>query len=306
MEFVASNGKEISESDMMSPLSYEGAFLSGFLKPLLEDRAPQHPSLRLKETDKYTDEFLSRVRELNVSTLSVELLNTFVCGILSRHANVHTNRYRTQVKMVGAGLDKTEEDILISLGFKESYSSIEMSGGMEIFDFLYHLYENVPSYIKKEDRFYNNMVETLNTAADATYTFKYKRLREDAIAPEKSRITDSGYDVHAIELEHVSGNLYKANTHLAVKPSPGWYFDLIGRSSLPGKGWHFAGGVGVIDMSYQGPLIMKLEKMDDRPMPDLPFKCGQLVPRRIIHKEFEEVDDLGASHRGSGGFGSTD
>lgn len=135
--------------------------------------------------------------------------------------------------------------------------------------------------------------------------FRYMKLDPKAIPPCKERLTDSGYDIHAVELEKCYGNVYKADTKLAVKPSPGFYFDLVGRSSLPIKGWSFLQGVGVVDKSYQGNLMMHLMKLDDRPLPKLPFKCGQLIPRRIWHVEWESSNNLGETDRTSG-FGSSD
>jgi len=137
--------------------------------------------------------------------------------------------------------------------------------------------------------------------------FKYKKLSEKAVAPHKSRVTDSGYDIFAVEILYdEKTGLYTANTMLAVEPIAGWYFDMVGRSSLPKTGFVFAGAVGIIDRSYVGPVKMLLKKIrSNAVVPDLPFKMAQLIPRKIIHAEFVETDELGDSDRGSGGFGST-
>ena len=82
--------------------------------------------------------------------------------------------------------------------------------------------------------------------------FRYMKLDSKAVPPSKDRVTDSGYDIHAVELEKCYGNVYKADTKLAIKPAPGFYFDLHGRSSLPTNGWQFLQGVGVVDRSYTG------------------------------------------------------
>lgn len=138
--------------------------------------------------------------------------------------------------------------------------------------------------------------------------FLVKKIDRRAQVPIKKRSTDSGYDVAAIILEKVSGNnkLWKADLGIAVRPPTGWYFDLIGRSSLPMKGWHFAGGTGVIDQSYTGSIMMYLEKIDDKPLPELPFVCAQLVLRPFIHAIPILVDELDETSRGSKGFGSSD
>lgn len=138
-------------------------------------------------------------------------------------------------------------------------------------------------------------------------SFLVKRLHSSAVMPKKSRESDSGYDVSAVTLEQ-SGltDLWIADMKIAIRPPEGWYFDLVGRSSLPTKGWHFLGGVGVIDQTYTGSLKMIMQKTDGRPLPDLPFSCGQLIPRPRVHFDIIETDSLPLTDRGDGGFGSTD
>lgn len=137
--------------------------------------------------------------------------------------------------------------------------------------------------------------------------FKCKKLDPCAVIPEKKRVTDSGYDIYAVRWERdPKTGLYVADMRLAVEPAPGYYFDMVGRSSLPRSGFLFAGGVGIIDRGYVGSLKMHLYRFDPQaPVPALPFCCGQLIPRRIVHLNFVEVTRLSASDRGAGGFGST-
>jgi dUTP pyrophosphatase len=138
-------------------------------------------------------------------------------------------------------------------------------------------------------------------------SFLVQRLDEKAILPRKVRDSDSGYDVSALTLEQVElTNLWIADFKIAVKPPKGWYFDLVGRSSLPTKGWHFVGGVGVIDQTYTGSVKMVLQKIDGSDLPELPFSCGQLILRPVVHFDVIETDALPVTDRGSGGFGSTD
>ena len=137
--------------------------------------------------------------------------------------------------------------------------------------------------------------------------FKCKKLDKDAIIPVKKRVTDSGYDIYAITLDYdEETGLYVADMRLAIEPLPGYYFDMVGRSSLPSSGFCFVGGVGIIDRSYVGSLKMKLLRISQKAkLPSLPFRCGQLIPRKIIHADFIEVDALSDSDRGSRGFGSS-
>lgn len=179
--------------------------------------------------------------------------------------------------------------------------------GYKALDLCGKMYANVGI---KDNRRFDQFLDWLNWIPQRGWAketkFSYQKLHPDAVAPWKARVTDTAWDVSAIKLEKVKGDIYKADTCLAIKPAPGLYFDLVGRSSLASKGWHFLLGVGVIDRSYQGGIVMTLQKLDDRDLPELPFRCGQLIPRNIVHAEWEEVKDLGHSDRGVKGFGSSD
>jgi len=140
-------------------------------------------------------------------------------------------------------------------------------------------------------------------------TLKFKKLSENSYPPEKKRSSDSGYDVYAVEFEPVNERegIYFADMKLAIQPPEGWYFELIGRSSLPLNNLHFLGGVGVIDKTYTGSIKMLVQKIESsKPLPELPFKCGQLIPRQFAHFETINVDELDDTERGTDGFGSTD
>lgn len=66
-------------------------------------------------------------------------------------------------------------------------------------------------------------------------------------------------------------------------------------------------GAGVIDTDYRGPVGVILFNHSDT---DFEVKAGdriaQLIIERIITPQVTEVDDLDATVRGVGGFGSTD
>jgi dUTP pyrophosphatase len=97
------------------------------------------------------------------------------------------------------------------------------------------------------------------------------------------------------------------STGLQIEPPNGLYFEIVPRSSIIKSGYIQANGIGVVDSGYRGELFVPLYKLDkDSPDLELPKKIGQLVLREIITCEFIETDELHKSHRGSGGFGSTD
>ncbi len=182
--------------------------------------------------------------------------------------------------------------------------------GYKAIDICGKMYENTLIYYMPK---YNAYFGQLNFQSElsAENKFQYCKLSENAIAPSKSRVTDSGYDLHILEMSKLyttswGASVYKAKTGLAVKPVMGYAFDVAGRSGLPDKGWQFLQGVGICDKSYTGELQATLIKLADGPLPKMPWRALQLVPRHApIHAQWEEIKNLGESDRAHGGFGSS-
>jgi dUTP pyrophosphatase len=61
----------------------------------------------------------------------------------------------------------------------------------------------------------------------------------------------------------------------------------------------------VIDSGYRGELMIKLSKIDGKDYYTINERVGQLMILPYPKIEFEEVDQLNKSSRGTGGFGST-
>jgi dUTP pyrophosphatase len=193
----------------------------------------------------------------------------------------------------------------IRVGDPTSQKEAFLLKGVQCLDLLGSIYENDFLAINHQLKdAYFNLIKPNNIVE---HRFKVKLLDPKAIVPTKARPTDSGFDVSAISLTPTSiPNVYHADLGLAVQPCSGWGFDLVGRSSLTDKGWQFLTGVGIIDRAYTGSMGLKLLKLDDRDLPPTPFKCGQLVPRPLVHFGIDVVTDLDETSRGDGGFGSTD
>lgn len=142
--------------------------------------------------------------------------------------------------------------------------------------------------------------------AQADVSFKFQRTRYDAIAPHKAHVTDSGYDLWLLEKVKEENGMVMYDTGIAVKPPHGFYFELVGRSSISKSGYIMANSVGIIDASYRGSLKVALIKIN-RDIPDLELPCRlvQLIPRQFVHLEAQEVEELDSTARGEGGFGSS-
>ena len=141
-------------------------------------------------------------------------------------------------------------------------------------------------------------------------TFKYKLTLSNSIAPSKTHVSDSGFDLTAVSLTKKYGSQGEVcfyDTGVQVEPPWGWYFEVVPRSSISKTGYMLANSVGIIDRSYQGNILIALRKMSPNVSDlELPCRIAQLIPRRIIHMNGIEVNEFNmTTTRGDGGFGST-
>ena|SRR3990167_3638151 len=141
---------------------------------------------------------------------------------------------------------------------------------------------------------------------------KIKKLAPNATFTKGSKDA-VGYDLTCVDAHYKDGIGY---LHLGVAvepPSDGW-FQLVPRSSFPKTGWIMANGVGIIDPDYRGEWLMPIFRIGKV------FNClciedfiNTRVAQAILmlicdpfkHLQVLEVEDLGKTERGDGGFGST-
>jgi dUTPase len=178
--------------------------------------------------------------------------------------------------------------------------------GLDALDFLGKLYMNSSIH---SDQCFLDFSRFVNWSSDDNMlpSFEFRKTDKDAFSPVKSRMSDSGYDLHLLKkIKEVNGVHYY-DTCIQVKPAIGYCFDLVGRSSIAKTGWTLANNVGIIDMSYRGSVIVAL--VPSVPTPKeivLPCKLVQLIPRKVIMMSGPtEVSEIGKTVRGdSGGLGS--
>lgn len=136
----------------------------------------------------------------------------------------------------------------------------------------------------------------------------FERTHINAVKPTKGEPNAIGYDLTCIDIyKKIGKKTIIYNTHICIQPIPGFYFEIIPRSSLSKTGHIMTNSIGVIDPDYSGPLLIPVTKIDNT-MPDLelPFKLFQLIPRHV-ESNFQFIEKpLAETKRGSGGFGSTD
>jgi deoxyuridine 5'-triphosphate nucleotidohydrolase len=177
-------------------------------------------------------------------------------------------------------------------------------------DFLGNLYENAQFFQPAKKAIYLEWAGWIPGLSGQNHSklesFKWVKLDENAVAPFKERVSDSGFDLTIIKKAKQIGKVELYDTGIKVQPSYGWYLILAARSSIIKSGYMLANGIGIIDRSYAGPILVPLLKVDpDAPDLPLPNRLVQLIPTPIVHGAFVQVEDFEETARGSGGFGST-
>lgn len=134
-----------------------------------------------------------------------------------------------------------------------------------------------------------------------------KRLDPDAFIPTKTHSSDAGYDLYFRDRRPLTlrrGQMVKLALGVAFGIPDGSVGLLRERSSLAAEGLHVLGGV--IDSGYRGEVSVVLKNLGSA---DLTFHRGDRIAQMVVLKldpgEMQEVIDLPASSRNTGGFGSS-
>ena len=137
---------------------------------------------------------------------------------------------------------------------------------------------------------------------------KIKKLTSDAIIPAYQTELAAGFDLHSVE-DYVlkKGERKLIKTGLAFEIEPGFEVQIRPRSGLAFKhGITVLNTPGTIDADYRGEIMVLLINLGDE---DFEIKKGERIAQAVIapvvQAEFEEVDELSVTKRGTGGFGST-
>lgn len=140
---------------------------------------------------------------------------------------------------------------------------------------------------------------------------KIKRLKENAIVPSHGSKYAAGYDLYACFDAAAVGipahTTYLVDTGWAMEIPEGFFGAIFARSGLASKqGLRPANCVGVIDSDYRGPIKVALHNDTDTIQTiSQGDRIAQLVLIPYLLTNFEEVNELEDTIRGTGGFGST-
>lgn len=147
---------------------------------------------------------------------------------------------------------------------------------------------------------------------------KFKRLHKDAVIPSKKIKDDFCFDLTAVTEEEIAPNVWKYGFGFAlqivndrrikpIKQYCSFCFSLRPRSSVWKTGMVLSNCIGTVDEGYTGEISVVFYHV----MPSMErYHVGDKVAQLHFDQttkllDFIEVDKLGKTERGDGGYGST-
>ena len=247
-------------------------------------------------------------------------LSAFVRGLLDGGGRIRSARRAGLAVEFKVGEGRLRSGLLESLGVTpETENQLRVVlEGVAALDSLGLLYDELPLALmhargwserlpplarKKHWRRYLRWCQRHEAEARAV---RFALTRDQAVLPHKQRVSDSGYDLTLVSEVKQIGRVTLYGTGVTAEPPPGYYLDVVPRSSIIRSGYILANSVGIIDQAYRGEILVPLIKLDDSaPDLELPARVAQLIPRPILHFPVEEPQALSLTERGAKGFGSS-
>ena len=141
---------------------------------------------------------------------------------------------------------------------------------------------------------------------------KIQRHYPEMPLPARGHASDAGLDLTAMAVEELRPGVFSCDSGVSVEAEPGYYCEVVPRSSIVKGDFMQANSVGVIDPEYRGRIRVVLRYLgpaDDGGAGEARALVGsriaQLLVRRAEPVRVEPVQALEETARGVGGFGST-
>ncbi len=149
-----------------------------------------------------------------------------------------------------------------------------------------------------------------NLPAVSSVEIPIRRVDSSAPLPSQGHADDAGYDLHASDdvVLEPGGGRAAVPTGIAVAIPPGYAGFVQPRSGLALKhGITCLNTPGLIDSGYRDEIRVILVNTDPAEKYEVHRgdRIAQLVIQRVEDVSWVEADDLPASERAEGGFGST-
>jgi dUTP pyrophosphatase len=143
-----------------------------------------------------------------------------------------------------------------------------------------------------------------------TQKLKIQRHYPEMALPSRAHATDAGLDLVAMAVEPVRPSVYRIDTGVSVEPPPGYFCEVVPRSSIFKTDFMQANSVGIIDPDYRGRIMVMLRYLGPgdgaaEAQALVGSRVAQLLVRKLELLDVEASDALDSTVRGGGGFGST-
>ena len=144
----------------------------------------------------------------------------------------------------------------------------------------------------------------------ATVEIRFKRIHPGAQMPAYQSAEAAGMDLHACLDAPVTlqpGDLARVPLGFIMAIPKGHEGQVRPRSGLAAKfGVTVPNAPGTIDSDYRGEALVALINLGRAAFTvEHGMRIAQLIVAPVLHVQVREVDELDATQRGSGGFGST-
>ncbi len=141
-------------------------------------------------------------------------------------------------------------------------------------------------------------------------TLNIKRLTETAKIPTRGSDLAAGYDLYAdtkAPITIMPHETVMVSTGITIEIPEGYFGAIFARSGMAAKrSLRPANCVGVVDPDYRGAWMIAVHNDSEEPkVVDAGERIAQMVVMPYLSIDFQEVDELTETKRGSGGFGST-
>jgi len=137
------------------------------------------------------------------------------------------------------------------------------------------------------------------------FELKVKKVHKDAKLPAYGHRGDAGLDLFSVsDFVLATGQVLPVPTGIKVAIPEGHVGLIWDKSGVSLRGVHRL--AGVIDSGYRGEVKVVLVNLSGQPLSlEKGMKIAQLIIQPVNTVRVIEVEDLGDTSRGEGGFGST-
>ncbi len=293
----ANNSYELAGIDVNSDTKVLKAF-EDYADVLVEEELVSLTILN----DKILDEIKTSLNNFNNLTRNEK--RAFIRGLCEYSHLVNDSPDNTDIILRRPSiLDDKNLDIILdflNIPHVREKEVIIIKYGCSTVDFLGFLYTDIDNSFSIKSSNYNFLIPRCC----------FIKTDETAISPSKTNWSDVGYDLSIIKkVKDINSKTSLYDTGIKIQLDFGYYSEIVPRSSIIKSGYILSNNIGIIDNSYRGNLMIALTKIaDDAIEIEFPFKCCQLIFKKQIYINLEEVRDrsLDETKRNDGGFGSTD